>query len=140
MTHTVHTATSDAARRMVAGDSTAGSAPGRKLRLHAVPAIAFLSGLLASGAGFAAESEESAVEVVVTGSRLSSANASSPSPIVVVDTEELLHQGTTHAEDLLYSLPQVNSGLTLGANGASVQPVTGTATGSICSPSGARAA
>ena len=131
MTHTVHTATSDAARRMVAGDSTAGSAPGRKLRLHAVPAIAFLSGLLASGAGFAAESEESAVEVVVTGSRLSSANASSPSPIVVVDTEELLHQGATRAEDLLNTLPQVNSGLTLGANGASVQPVTGTATADL---------
>jgi iron complex outermembrane receptor protein len=75
--------------------------------------------------------EEAAIEVVVTGTRLGSANATSPSPIVVVDNEELLHQGTAKAEELLNSLPQVNSGLTLGANGASVAPLTGTATADL---------
>ena len=79
----------------------------------------------------AAEPEEGVVEVVVTGTRLSSVNTSSPSPVVVVDSEELRHQGTVRAEDLLNSLPQVNSGLTLGANGASVAPLTGTATADL---------
>jgi iron complex outermembrane receptor protein len=75
--------------------------------------------------------EEAAIEVVVTGTRLGSANATSPSPVVVLDGEELLHLGTPRAEDLLNSLPQVNSGLTLAANGASVAPLTGTATADL---------
>jgi iron complex outermembrane receptor protein len=79
----------------------------------------------------AAEPEEALVAVVVTGSRLSAANTSTPSPVVVLDNEELLHQGTARAEDLLNSLPQVNSGLTLAANGASVAPLTGTATADL---------
>ncbi len=77
------------------------------------------------------EADEPLIAIVVTGSRLSSANATSPSPIVVLDNEELLHQGTPRAEDFLNSLPQVNSGLTLGANGASVAPLTGTATADL---------
>lgn len=94
--------------------------------------MAFAGGALASHAAYSAEEpEEALVEIVVTGSRLSSANASSPSPIVVLDSEELLHQGTPRAEDFLNSLPQVNSGLTLGANGASVAPLTGTATADL---------
>src|ERR1700736_3398095 len=55
-------------------------------------------------------------EVVVTGSHLPSPNAVSASPVVVLDAEELLHQGTARAEDLLNSLPQVNSGLFNQAN------------------------
>ncbi len=94
--------------------------------------MALAGGALASHAAYSAEEpEEAIVEIVVTGSRLSSANASSPSPIVVLDSEELLHQGTPRAEDFLNSLPQVNSGLTLGANGASVAPLTGTATADL---------
>src|SRR4030088_3591859 len=80
---------------------------------------------------YGAEAEEPVVEVVVTGSRLGAANATSPSPILVLDNDELLHQGTGGAEDLINSLPQVNSGLTLGANGASVAPLTGTATADL---------
>ncbi len=80
---------------------------------------------------FGAEPDEPLREIVVTGSRFSSMNASSPSPVVVVDSDELQHQGTTHVEDLLNSLPQVNSGLTLGANGPSVAPLTGTATADL---------
>jgi iron complex outermembrane recepter protein len=75
--------------------------------------------------------EEAAVEVVVTGTRLGAANATTPAPVVVLDGEELLHLGTPRAEDLLNSLPQVNSGLTLAANGASVAPLTGTATADL---------
>ena len=131
MMHTAHTLGPVAGRRSATGVNAIGSAPGRSIRVLAGPCVAVLFGLLASGAAAAAEPGESAVEIVVTGSRLSSVNASSPSPVVVVDTEELLHQGTTRAEELLNTLPQVNSGLTLGANGVSVQPVTGTATADL---------
>jgi outer membrane receptor protein involved in Fe transport len=41
------------------------------------------------------------------------------------------HQGSTGVEGLLNSLPQANSGLTLGANGPSVAPLTGTATADL---------
>ena len=78
-----------------------------------------------------AEPEEPIVQVVVTGTRLGGVNAATPAPVVVVDSEELLHQGTTKAEDLLNTLPQVNSGLTLAANGPSVAPLTGTATADL---------
>jgi iron complex outermembrane receptor protein len=83
------------------------------------------------GAAWAEGDEESMVEIVVTGSRLSSANTSSPSPIVVLDNEELQHQGALRTEEFLNTLPQVNSGLTLGANGPSVAPLTGTATADL---------
>jgi len=92
---------------------------------------ATLLGALAPAPVCAAETEESVAEVVVTGTRLSAANVSTASPVLVVDSEELRHQGTTKAEDLLNSLPQINSGLTLGANGASVTPLTGQATADL---------
>ncbi len=79
------------------------------------------------GSVYAADNDDALGEIVVTGSRLSG-NASSPSPVVIVDSEELKHLGSARAEDLLNSLPQVDSTLTLGANGASAVPVTGTAT------------
>jgi iron complex outermembrane receptor protein len=103
----------------------------RQRRRLTAASIAALIGVAGYAAAWAAEPDEPLVEIVVTGSRLSSVNASSPSPIVVVDNEELLHLGTARAEDLLNSLPQVNSGLTLGANGASVAPLTGTATADL---------
>jgi outer membrane receptor protein involved in Fe transport len=67
-------------------------------------------------------------EVVVTGTFFKTPNAASPTPVAVIDSAELQHQGASRAEDLLNSLPQTNSGLTLGANGAGVAPLTGTAT------------
>jgi iron complex outermembrane recepter protein len=67
-------------------------------------------------------------EVVVTGTHFATLSSESPSPVAVIDSDELMHQGTSHAEDLLNSLPQTNAGFTLGANGAGVLPVTGTAT------------
>jgi iron complex outermembrane receptor protein len=103
----------------------------KMVRPHLATCLALAANAVASPAGYAAEPEEQLIEVVVTGTRLSSANASSPSPVVVVDNEELLHQGTARAEELLNSLPQVNSGLTLAANGPSVAPLTGTATADL---------
>ena len=80
---------------------------------------------------YGVEAEDSVAEVVVTGSRLQSANTTSPSPIAVLDSEELQRQGTPRVEDLVNSLPQVNSTLNLGANGAAVAPLTGTATADL---------
>ena len=96
-----------------------------------IAGLAALFGVLTISAAFAAEKDEGLVEIVVTGSRLSSVNSSSPSPIVVLGNDELLHQGTARVEELLNTLPQVNSGLTLGANGPSVAPLTGTSTADL---------
>ena len=93
--------------------------------------LATVLGVCSPHVVYGAEAEEPVVEVIVTGSRLASANVTSPSPVVVLEGEELQHLGTPRAEDLLNSLPQVNSGLTLGANGASVAPLTGTATADL---------
>src|SRR5258708_18892130 len=97
---------------------------------HTGACLALFLGVFNYGAVWA-EGDESLIEIVVTGSRLASANASSPSTIVVVDNEELLHQGAVRTEDFLNTLPQVNSGLTLGANGPSVATLTGTATADL---------
>ena len=67
-------------------------------------------------------------EVVVTGSRFQTPNASSPAPVTIVGAADFLHQGTAKVEDLLNTLPQVNTGLTDTAYGAGVFPLTGTAT------------
>ena len=80
---------------------------------------------------YGAEPEEPIVEIVVTGTRLGSANNSSPSPITVLDSEELQRQGTPRVEDLVNTLPQINSTLNLGADGAAVAPLTGTATADL---------
>ena len=63
---------------------------------------------LGGSVAMAAASDEAIEEVVVTGTRLSSANAPSPSPVVVVGRDEMEHQGTLRAEDLLNSLPQLH--------------------------------
>jgi iron complex outermembrane recepter protein len=105
--------------------------PSRSRSAYTGICLALLFGALHGGAAWSGEGDEPLVEIVVTGSRLSSANSSSPSPIVVLDNEELLHQGAVRTEDFLNTLPQVNSGLTLGANGPSVAPLTGTATADL---------
>src|SRR6202047_2984027 len=124
-------------RNIVAGAARAGVARlpvivAKRCRF-AFPAtyVAAVLGLCNPHVVYGAEGEEPVVEVVVTGTHLGSANTASPSPVVVLDSEELLHLRTPRAEDLLNSLPQVNSGLTLGANGASVAPLTGTATADL---------
>ncbi|MEA3149807.1 MAG: iron complex outerrane recepter protein, partial [Gammaproteobacteria bacterium] len=83
-------------------------------------------------AGAAGEADDQPLmEIVVVGTHFATPNASSTSPVMVVDAEELRHQGTARAEDLLNSMPQLNSGLVNSANGAGVSPVTGTATADL---------
>ena len=48
--------------------------------------------------------------IIVTGSRLSSPNLESASPVTVVTAEEIKNTGTTRVEDLVNSLPQVFAG------------------------------
>jgi iron complex outermembrane recepter protein len=107
------------------------TSPERPRSARLGPYFALLCGVFTYGAAWGEGDDESIVEIVVTGSRLSSANTSSPSPIVVLDNEELQHQGALRTEEFLNTLPQVNSGLTLGANGPSVAPLTGTATADL---------
>jgi outer membrane receptor protein involved in Fe transport len=60
-------------------------------------------------------------EIVVTGTRIPSANLESAAPVTVVTSQDLKLQGTTRVEDLLNSLPSVgasqSSGLANGATG-----------------------
>ena len=69
----------------------------------------------------AADEETPAAEVVVTGSRISSPNLDSISPVTAVSAEEFKGQGVTRVEDMLNSLPQVvadqGSGLSMGSTG-----------------------
>ncbi|HEY7888524.1 MAG TPA: TonB-dependent receptor [Steroidobacteraceae bacterium] len=92
----------------VAGGATAGS-----------PAVAADSG---------ASSATSLQEVVVTGTRFKTPNASSPAPITIVGASDLLHEGAAKTEDLMISLPQTDAGLTDSGVGISQTPLTGTAT------------
>lgn len=71
--------------------------PAGSARSLAAALLAYLGMAIMCSAAVAAETEEPLIELVVTGSRLSSANASSPSPVVVLDNEELMHQGTARA-------------------------------------------
>ncbi len=86
-----------------------------------------------SASAFAQEDAERAItmasgveieEVLVTGSRIRRSNLVSSSPVVQVDAEEVMFQGTVRAEDMVRTLPQVYSDQNTGqSNGA-----TGTAT------------
>ncbi|MDE2486840.1 MAG: TonB-dependent receptor [Alphaproteobacteria bacterium] len=67
-------------------------------------------------------------QVVVTGTRFSVPNASSPAPVTVVGGADIVRQGATKAERVLNTLPQVNAGLTDSGVGISQTPLTGTAT------------
>ena len=62
--------------------------------------------------------------LVVTGSRIQQANLVSSSPVIQVDAEDLLFQGTTRVEDMLRNLPQVFS----AQNASQSNGATGTAT------------
>jgi outer membrane receptor protein involved in Fe transport len=63
-------------------------------------------------------------DIVVTGSRISNPNLTSPSPLTVIGSQEVKLQGTTRVEDLVNSLPQVFAGQGGGVSNGS----TGTAT------------
>ncbi|MEH3036779.1 MAG: TonB-dependent receptor [Sphingomonas adhaesiva] len=55
-----------------------------------------------------AAGETSGADIVVTGSRLSSPNLTSASPITAVNAQDIRLQGATRIEDVLNALPQVS--------------------------------
>ncbi|HTK58700.1 MAG TPA: TonB-dependent receptor [Sphingomicrobium sp.] len=68
----------------------------------------------------AAPAEEPAKDIVVTGTRIPSANLESAAPVTVVNSQDLKLSGTTRVEDLLNSLPSVGASQASGvSNGAS---------------------
>jgi iron complex outermembrane recepter protein len=77
------------------------------------------------------DADKPLLEIVVVGSHFATPNATSNSPVMIVDAEEMKHQGTARAEDLLDNMPQLNAGLNNSSNGAGVAPVTGTATADL---------
>lgn len=87
----------------------------------AVSGFAVLSATAVHAADAASPPPEK--DIIVTGSRIPRVNEKSSSPVAVVSAAEAKFQGTTHVEDLLNTLPQVNAGLNGGASGP-----TGTAT------------
>jgi Outer membrane cobalamin receptor protein len=94
------------------------------------PGAAFRSALLATSlfsgvfvAGAAAAQDATVEEVVITGTRIRSANIESVSPVVQIGGEEVAARGTTRTEDLVNALPQV-----FAAQGAAASnEATGTA-------------
>ena len=69
----------------------------------------------------AAPAEEAGRDIVVTGTRIPSANLESAAPVTVVSGQDFKLQGTSRVEDLLNSLPSVGasqaSGMSNGATG-----------------------
>lgn len=82
-------------------------------------------GVLGSGVALAQESEDEPIEeIVTTGSRIVTQDGfGRTSPVTVVNTEDITSLGLTRVEDVLNSLPQVETALhSFDANG-----ITGTA-------------
>ncbi|TWB21867.1 TonB-dependent receptor-like protein [Nitrospirillum amazonense] len=88
--------------------------------------VAITAGPLAVGQAAAqtASSDTALTEIIVTGSRIRSPDATSVSPISTVSGEELQQRGVTRVEDLINTLPQAyadqgagNRGGTVGASG-----------------------
>ncbi|MDE2051975.1 MAG: TonB-dependent receptor, partial [Gammaproteobacteria bacterium] len=110
-----------------ATDTTGQAGPAQPAADPAQPAAGQATGT-APAAPQQIDQATSLSQVVVTGTRFKTPNASSPAPITIVGGADLLRQGTAKVEDLLDSLPQVNAGLMDSDNGAGVTPLTGTAT------------
>jgi iron complex outermembrane receptor protein len=100
-----------------------------------IGALVTLGALLSTAARAAPPANDEAdtplLEIVVVGTHFATPNAGTISPVMVIDSEELKHQGTARVEDLLDNMPQLNAGLNNSANGAGVAPLTGTATADL---------
>ncbi|WP_037499102.1 TonB-dependent receptor domain-containing protein [Sphingomonas jaspsi] len=72
---------------------------------------------------------ETTKDIVVTGTRIPSANLESVAPVTVVSNQDLKLQGTARVEDLLNSLPSVvsgqNSGISNGSDGTATVDLRG---------------
>jgi iron complex outermembrane receptor protein len=92
----------------------------------ATPALAQDDEQPEAGATEAAQDDQN---VVVTGTRIRSANLTSVSPVTQVNSEEIRLQGTTRTEDLINALPQAFAGqggnLANGASGTATVDLRG---------------
>jgi iron complex outermembrane receptor protein len=72
---------------------------------------------------------EETKDIVVTGTRIPSANLESVAPVTVVSSQDLKLQGTARVEDLLNTLPSVmasqNSGISNGSDGTATVDLRG---------------
>jgi iron complex outermembrane recepter protein len=103
---------------------------------RAMLAAAMAATAIASAPTFAAEADaETELEaVVVTGSRIASANMTSTSPILTVTSEEIKASGRTDVTDMLNMLPQMNSnslGQDLGNRTSGLTSAGGVATADL---------
>src|SRR5688572_16458259 len=96
----------------------------RKHQVASAVRRALVMGALAAAGATPALAQESLGEIVVTGSRIRSANLESTTPVTQVTAADVVTQGVTRIEDLVNQLPQAFAAQNVTvANGA-----TGTAT------------
>ncbi|MDE1146060.1 MAG: TonB-dependent receptor [Azospirillaceae bacterium] len=107
--------------------SIKGKARNRAGRITAT-IVAITAGPLAIGSAAAqtASGDGALTEIIVTGSRIKSPDATSVSPVSTINGQELQQRGVTRVEDLINTLPQAyadqgagNRGGTVGASGTS---------------------
>ena len=81
----------------------------RNYKLTRAVKLALLSGASTVGLGTMspAFAQDEVEEIIVTGSRIQKTNLVTASPVVQLDSEQLLFSGATRVEDVLGSLPQV---------------------------------
>ncbi len=96
----------------------------RKYQVASAVRRALLMGALTAAGAAPALAQESLGEIVVTGSRIKSANLESTTPVTQVTAADVVTQGVTRIEDLVNQLPQAFAAQNVTvSNGA-----TGTAT------------
>lgn len=92
-----------------------------------------MSAITAAGAGSIAYAQEETgaalEEIVVTGSRIRSANLETTTPVTTVTSEDVTRQGVTRIEDLVNQLPQAfaaqNANVANGASGTATVNLRG---------------
>ena len=100
----------------------------------AVAAAMLSSSAFAQQARAAEQAEAALEEVTVTGSRISSANMTSASPILSVTSEDIKTGGRMDISDMLNQLPQINAnylGQDLGNKTSGLTSAGGVATASL---------
>jgi iron complex outermembrane recepter protein len=96
--------------------------------------LALTAGVIASPLSWAQEAETELEEIIVTGTRIASANQASTSPILTVSSEDIRTGGRMDLTDMLNQLPQVNSnslGQDLGNRTSGLSSAGGVATASL---------
>ncbi len=78
----------------------------RKQQVAAAVRRALVMGAMAASAAAPAHAQENLGEIVVTGSRIRSANLESTTPVTQVTAADVVTQGVTRIEDLVNQLPQ----------------------------------